>query len=1080
LDELDADQRDALANDIRFAVGRGEELDRAIEAARREVEHAALEGHVGPEERAELLASLADLSGAEASPVAGPPDVPVVGSRHPLRPTLERYGVDLRNRRTRLDGVHRKLQEIRSRTLESHSRKWNDLRARLTGLVSDADMRWLEDIAREALDHGRSILLNELFARLEDACETRNGDRIRSILREWQRREEPAGRFERYVSDVRPQLIGQLSQQGVDGVLAGTLGVPPERAEDFARARDGWLSLKKPGTWNGSEVALMYVLRLAGFRVTERQQLKLDRAARDWAVLRVAFPGPPAAPVPEFGSEMQSAGYLPVLVIREGSLPSDPGPLLSEAGLADPHCGVLIIYTGRIPDELMRDLARWAYRQRYPWAILDEVLFVHLGTVRDPLTALFQCTLPHSGVNPYRPDHEDQLPPEMFVGRDELIRRVLDPSGPIYIYGGRKLGKSSLLGQVCRRFHAPERGQIACLLSMRRLGDFHDPSEIWSHVVAKLPDELSGKVASRRPEQLVDHLSRLCRRRPELRLLVLLDEADGFLERDAERGFPNVGRFHALLQETDRRFRTVFTGLHTVRRFQRLPNHPLIGEPLAIGPLSGTEARELIQGRMALLGIDIPDDALLHLVALTNYHPGLLQALARQLVDMVRGSGATPPFRLTLEDVERLSRDPEVQELIRERFQWTLRLDRHYEVLVLGIILERLETPDGFSRVYTPEELRQIGLHHWAAGFGQLTLDRVRDYADELCEMAVLSRAEGRYRLRTPNIVRLLGTPDEMLERLQLAARDPLEPQPYTEVHPPIGDPPEIGPFTQEDLRHLGLGSSGVTAVVGSTATGRDRVAPYLRALAASRPDRPEFHEVAADRLLHSNPFTDLPEGDRRLILVHASGLAPRDLERLAAQAASAVPAAPASRWTRIVLVLDPGTADPWLSGTNATGIVILRPWTPRALAALLEAFELPRELAPDIHAATCGYHSLIEELWGRLRRQRTPERLRDSLRKLSARLEPEGDLYARLHSMLELPRGDDTLVSVAREIAGLLDPERPEQIEVLLDVLSETYPDAVRHVRRLKACGVLVEVNGNRVMLTRLARRLLERSSPA
>jgi hypothetical protein len=271
-----------------------------------------------------------------------------------------------------------------------------------------------------------------------------------------------------------------------------------------------------------------------------------------------------------------------------------------------------------------------------------------------------------------------------------------------------------------------------------------------------------------------------------------------------------------------------------------------------------------------------------------------------------------------------------------------------------------------------------------------------------------------------------------------------------------------------------------VTAVVGSTATGRDRVAPYLRALAASRPDRPEFHEVPADRLLHSNPFTDLPEGDRRLILVHASGLAPRDLERLAAQAASAVPAAPASRWTRIVLVLDPGTADPWLSGTNATGIVILRPWTPRALAALLEAFELPRELAPDIHAATCGYHSLIEELWGRLRRQRTPERLRDSLRKLSARLEPEGDLYARLHSMLELPRGDDTLVSVAREIAGLLDPERPEQIEVLLDVLSETYPDAVRHVRRLKACGVLVEVNGNRVMLTRLARRLLERSSPA
>ena len=1080
-DELDAGEPDGLADDIRLAVGRGEELDRAVEAARREVEHATMEGHVAPQERAELLAALEDISGGAGSPVAAPSPIADVASQQPLRPTLERYGVDLRDRRTRLDGLNRKLQEIRTRTLERHSRKWNDLRGRLTSLVSGADMRWLEEIVDEALARGRSILLNELFARLEDACEARDGDRIRGILREWQQREEPAGRFERYAREVRATLIGELNQRGVAEVLAGTSGVPPERGEDFARARDGWLSLKRSSTWDGSEVALMSVLRLAGFRITERHQLKLDRAGRDWAVLRVSLPASPAVPVPEFGSEIESRGGLPVLVVREGSLLSDPWPLLSEAGLADPHCGVLIIYTGRIPDVLMTDLTRWAYRQRYPWAILDEVLFVHLATVRDPLTALFECTLPHSGLNPYRPDHEDNLPPEMFVGREELIRKVLDPSGPIYIYGGRKLGKSSLLGQVRRRFHDPDRGRIAILLSMRRLGDFRDPSEVWSHVVGQLPDELSGRVASGRPEQLVDHLGRLFRRRPELRLLVLLDEADRFLEKDAERGFPNVGRFQALLQETDRRFRTVFTGLHTVRRFQRLPNHPLAGEPLAIGPLSGPEARELIQGRMALLGISVQDDALLDLVALTNYHPGLLQALGRRLVDMTRRSGTTPPFRLTLGDVERLSRDPEVQELIRERFRWTLALDRHYEVLVLGMILDQLETRDGFSRVYTPEQLRQIGVYHWAAGFGQLTLDRVRDYADELCEMAVLSRAEGnRYRLRTPNIVRLLGTPDEMLERLDLAARGPLEPPPYTEVHPPVDDPLEIGPFTQEDLRHLGLGISGVTAVVGSAATGRDRVASYLRALAARRPDRPELHEITVDRLPHSSPFTDLPEGERRLILVHASGLAPRDLERLAGQATAAVSAAPAGRWTRVVLILDPATADLWLPDRDATGIVILRPWTERALAALLEAFELPPELAGDIHEVTCGYHSLIEELWGRRPRQRTPQRLKDSLRKLSARLEPGGDLYKRLPGMLELPRGDDPLVGVTREIVGLLDPERPEEIDALLDVLSETYPDALRHVHRLTARGVLVEVDGNKVVLTRLARRLVEQGSPA
>ena len=62
------------------------------------------------------------------------------------------------------------------------------------------------------------------------------------------------------------------------------------------------------------------------------------------------------------------------------------------------------------------------------------------------------------------------------------------------------------------------------------------------------------------------------------RLLVLLDEADAFLEADLKSGNNPFGvstRLKGLMDRTERRFKAVLCGLHNVLRNTDHANHPL-------------------------------------------------------------------------------------------------------------------------------------------------------------------------------------------------------------------------------------------------------------------------------------------------------------------------------------------------------------------------------------------------------------------------------------------------------------------------------------------------------------------------
>ena len=78
---------------------------------------------------------------------------------------------------------------------------------------------------------------------------------------------------------------------------------------------------------------------------------------------------------------------------------------------------------------------------------LDSCLLMYLSGERNRLQALFDIGLPFTWAQPYITKGET-VAREMFVGRSEQAKDIVDPNGSCVVFGGRQLGKSALLTHV--------------------------------------------------------------------------------------------------------------------------------------------------------------------------------------------------------------------------------------------------------------------------------------------------------------------------------------------------------------------------------------------------------------------------------------------------------------------------------------------------------------------------------------------------------------------------------------------------------------------------------------------------------
>src|SRR5439155_7014698 len=119
----------------------------------------------------------------------------------------------------------------------------------------------------------------------------------------------------------------------------------------------------------------------------------------------------------------------------------------------------------------------------------------------------------------------------------------------------------------------------------------------------------------------------------------------------------------------------------------------------------------------------------LRILSYTNYHPGLIQLFCQALLKRLQGNVENdPPYKIQQNDVEAVYRDPQVQDSIRERLDWTLALDDRYRAIAWSMVVDQMQPRDGYGRGYSPNELLTIVRKNWASGFASLGLDDFRGW----------------------------------------------------------------------------------------------------------------------------------------------------------------------------------------------------------------------------------------------------------------------------------------------------------------------------------------------------------------
>ena len=538
----------------------------------------------------------------------------------------------------------------------------------------------------------------------------------------------------------------------------------------------------------------------------EVQDIKYDEQLRQMRVQVRPLDTRKICPLPDYGSDVK--GRYNVLVLPEW--PRFANDLFENHLPGQGEARVIVFLPHPLSNTQRQDLAD-EYVKNYAnrrVLVLDTVLLLFcLLQPKHSRLAFFNGAGMFSVASPYR-TQPGTVPIEMFYGRDDEAERLFDRYGSCLLYGGRQLGKTALLKEVKRRYNdrddLREKGTIVEYIDIKAaaIGTQRPMNDIWNLIATKLPAYvLNTHSQVSKFETFSKGIKNWVDKKTGNRILILLDETDDFLNKDSEPKDDGKGcvsrwqlllQFKQLLEETDRRFKVVFAGLHNVQRTSKDSNSPIhhFGEPTCIGPFRGfkdmADAINMIRIPFTSMGFRFEShDIIGKILARSIYYPSLIQIFCCELLAYMKKRVADdmdscPPYIIDSRDIETVAASKSVQANIRDRFNWTLDLDNRFRVIALSMALQTSEWAQSKQNVnsFTVDEIMRMVMDWWPEGFkGTQTSFSLRLLLEEMVELGVLRKEQRgadeqvRFTLRSPNVQRLLGSSEEILDQLDHASQ---------------------------------------------------------------------------------------------------------------------------------------------------------------------------------------------------------------------------------------------------------------------------------------------------------------------
>jgi hypothetical protein len=966
--------------------GSRESLKAAIDNATETIEQALVDGIIHEELRSELLNFVEQIN----------PEKEKQFSK-----TIKELKIEIDDR----------INRLRKERLEYLKNRWNDIEIDLAQRIGNPIKNNIISFIDERFQREDTRNIEECLAHLKEVCAGVTEINIKL--------------FEK--NDVKTDIVNFSNifttilkwlenNRGLDGVLRiiksrGTKfslsyqGLLADRIDSAQQAALSFIDLKK-GSKNKSPQLrqVQTLLQFLGYRPYQGESIQIDTKKFSADVLHVlarVTASNLARPISEFGSKI--LGGLNVVVLWERPVADTIVSIIQELRLEKQ--GVLVIYLGRLTQAQRRKVLQSSRSENLTIAVLDEVLFTYLTFEKGVrLKAFLGCSLPFTKISPYKPFEAGDIPPEIFYGRNDLTKEISPEGGTCLIYGGRQLGKSAFLREVQRSYHYPENEHYAWVEDIRAVGDptNREAARFKEEICERLRDGLKKlnlipkDIRTNSLNRLKSHITKLMEERPERRILVLFDEADHFLEADASEDFPVIQELKTIMADTNRRFKVVFAGLHAVQRFQGIRNQPLahFGTPIQIGPLAPHDAVMLVQEPMSIIGFEMDYSTILRILSYTNYHAGLIQFFCKKLIERATRAHSNPnnfpPFKITRSDVESVYRDHNVRDEIRQRLELTLMLDTRYEAITWALIFEQMDDKDSYSRAFAANEALNLAREHWPKGFSEVENDAMRSCLDEMCGLGVLVKnANGFYRLRSPNVVRLMGSESDILSKLsELSDKMPDEEFKPDSHHSSLSrNFKHYSPLTYAQERDLMPQGFGVSIIFASPANGLDNIQEAINSLIPKELKENGTGHVyqMPEKSIHANTIKEelnkvLNKNSKLEQIITA--LKPacnsnnlRNIIKSSIKFCNEKKNRIRNRWMKVIVVMTPEMTENWISIDDrdreslencCDAVLSLRLWNDLAIRNRLKQLNkmFSSEVTQEIYEATGGWPMLLNYLF--------------------------------------------------------------------------------------------------------------------
>lgn len=331
---------------------------------------------------------------------------------------------------------------------------------------------------------------------------------------------------------------------------------------------------------------------------------------------------------------------------------------------------------------------------------------------------------------------------DIFVGRKDWQIRLVDSEQSHAVYGGRRIGKSSLLNAVGKELRT--RGVRTAYVSLEGV-------EIREREGLSICDEILQKLGiGQTCSSFGDFKTKMTGffvSEPTARVTILLDEVDKYINACSKAGQAHklIHTLRGLYQEQHGRCRFIIAGFIELWRQLNIKgdiagqDSPWFNFLQDNGPLEGlleSDARAIVtQGFQEILGITlVPSGIATEVIERTTTHPAFVQQFCAQLHIHLH---TLQSDRLTLEDIKAVFKDRKEKNFL-EFVHATLRpnLNPLPRLIVLLLAAERTEK-------FTVNDIKMIAQSYDSNQvLGSLADRQWNDSMDELRITSVIRRAQ--------------------------------------------------------------------------------------------------------------------------------------------------------------------------------------------------------------------------------------------------------------------------------------------------------------------------------------------------